>query len=47
MDARSTQANKQLPLPIVQRPVGELVCEKWRAIFGTKPPPQKVIPLRK
>lgn len=35
------QQPKQLPLPVVPRPVGELVCEKWRAILKTKPPEPK------
>jgi hypothetical protein len=32
---------KQLPLPIIQRPLAEIICEKWRAILGTKAPTPK------
>ena len=30
---------KQLPLPDIQRPIAEVVCERWRAILGTATPP--------
>lgn len=33
---------QQIPLPIVARPVGEIVCEYWRKKLGTKAPQPKV-----
>lgn len=33
------QQPKQLALPGVQRPTAEVVCEHWRAVLGTAPPP--------